>query len=177
MAAVVSVDLALKRWVDIGVAILTDDEQGIRVQFKELADHGTLGPRDAQTLALKLLDLVKVHDASVLLIDGPQAWKDPDNGIAYMRICERELRTPAKTGLPGDVKPATWTSFVSFSIDVFDALRTAGLDPFFAHESRIVPARVHLIEVFPTAAWRCLGMSCLPGKAKAKQEDVTKHFN
>jgi hypothetical protein len=172
MATVISVDLALSRWADIGVAILTDEGQCVRVQFEELADHGTLGPRDAQTLVSKLMDLVEIHDASVLLIDGPQAWKDPDNGIAHMRVCERQLRTPAKSGLPGQVKPATWTAFVAFSIDVFDALQTAGLAHLVEYEPVVTSGNALLLEVFPTAAWRNLAMSCLPGKAKAKREDV-----
>jgi hypothetical protein len=36
--------------------------------------------------------------AAALLIDGPEAWKDPDNGLQHSRVCERELNTPAKTG-------------------------------------------------------------------------------
>jgi hypothetical protein len=176
VVTVISVDLALKRWVDIGVAVLTDEGTCVRVEFKKLADGGTPGPRDAQALVAQLLDLVRPFDASILLIDGPQAWKDPDNGIAHMRICERELRTPAKTGMPGEVKPATWTPFVSFSVDVFDALHLAGFERLTVREPTVVPGKVLLLEVFPTSAWRCLGVRPLPGKAKATQADVLRRL-
>jgi hypothetical protein len=172
MATVISIDLALRRWTDVGVAILTDVGQRIRVQFAELGDGETLGPRDAQTLAAKLADLVESHDASVLLIDGPQAWKDPDNGIAHMRLCERELHTPAKCGLPGQVKPAAYTPFVTFSIDLFTELETIGLTRLTEREPVLSTGNALLLEVFPTAAWRSLGIACLPGKAKARREDV-----
>jgi hypothetical protein len=172
VAAVISVDLALRRWADIGIAILTNDGQRIRVQFVELGDSGTLGPQDPQTLATKLAHLIKVNSASVLLIDGPQAWKDPDNGIAHMRLCERELHTPAKCGLPGQVKPATWTPFVTFSIDLFAELETVGLIRLTEREPVVPTGNVLLLEVFPTAAWRGLGIACLPGKARAKREDI-----
>jgi hypothetical protein len=177
VASVISVDLALKRWADIGVAILTDEGKSIRVEFRKLADGGTSGPRDAQELVAPLLDLVRAYAASILLVDGPQAWKDPDNGVAHMRRCERELRTPAKTGLPGEVKPATWTPFVTFSIDVFDALQLAGFERLAAREPLSIPGNGLLLEVFPTSAWRTLGMSCLPAKAKATREDVTERLN
>src|SRR5262249_46550979 len=154
VASVISVDLALKRWADIGVAVLTDDGNCIRVEFRKLANGGTPGPRDAHELVAQLFDLVRAYDASIVLIDGPQAWKDPDNGIAHMRICERELRTPAKTGLPGTVKPATWTPFVSFSIEVFDALQVDGLQRLSVRQPKVVPGGSLLLEVFPTSAWR-----------------------
>jgi hypothetical protein len=172
VASVISVDLALKRWADVGIAVLTDEGACIRVEFRKLADGGTSGPRDAQELVAQLLDLARAYHASILLVDGPQAWKDPDNGIAHMRICERELRTPAKTGLPGEVKPITWTPFVSFSIDVFDALQSAGFERLATCEPVGISGNGLLLEVFPTSAWRNLGMSCLPAKAKATREDV-----
>jgi hypothetical protein len=83
---------------------------------------------------LHALDFAKVvsefcHEKGIriLLIDGPQAWKDPDSKWVHCRACEKELATPAKTGAKGMVKPHTWTRFVvsqsKFSISLS---RTSG---------------------------------------------------
>jgi hypothetical protein len=101
--------------------------------------------------------------AAALLIDGPQAWKDPDNGLQHSRVCERELNTPAKTGLPGAVKPANYLPFVQFSIAFFDELEARGWPRYRAG----TPTTPVAIETFPLAAWRFLGLRTLPAKAKA----------
>jgi hypothetical protein len=176
VATVVSVDLAFRRYADIGVALLHDEGRQIRARFVDLPTHGLLGPPDAPTLAADLFELVRSEDASVLLIDGPQAWKDPANGIPNMRRCERELGTPAKTGEPGQAKPVTWLPFVQFSIDVFNALLAGGLQLLQTATPVVEPGQVLVLESFPSSAWQRLGIPRLPAKAKATRADVLDCF-
>jgi hypothetical protein len=109
----------------------------------------------------------------VVLVDGPQAWKDPGNGLEHARVCEHELHTPAKTGLPGQVKPANYRPFVDFSIAVFDRLDAVGWvrfqDLVLAGMSRGVA-----VESFPCAAWRALDLDPLPSKSKATEQDISR---
>lgn len=82
------------------------------------------------------------------------------------------MNTPAKTGLPGFVKPANYREFVSFSIEVFDALCNVGwvrlscVGAALHSNSRVV------IESFPLSAWRSLGIAPLPSKPKTKSTEL-----
>jgi hypothetical protein len=105
-----------------------------------------------------------------MLLDGPQGWKDPLNGEMHSRICERELNTPAKTGLPGEVKPKPYTGFVSFSVAVFDELDALGW-PRLASSAPSLESPV-AVESFPMAAWRCLQLAGLPAKARATRSNI-----
>jgi hypothetical protein len=109
--------------------------------------------------------------ARVLMLDGPQVWRAVDSALTHSRACERELNTPAKTGLPGFVKPANYRTFVSFSVGVFDALCNLGW-------TRLLRVGVALqlnsrvaIESFPSSAWHSLGIAPLPAKQKTKSPD------
>jgi hypothetical protein len=169
-SAVVSVDLAYKRWPDIGIAVLRPSRMATRCEL--VRAHARAGEPDPEQLALYLCGLCAGAGAQLLLIDGPQAWKDPHNGLEHSRVCERRLATPAKTGLPGQVKPAAYTSFVEFSIALFDALQRRGfprLDERGLAEPRSCRAA---IEVFPFAAWRALGIEPLPSKGRARPRDL-----
>jgi hypothetical protein len=94
-----------------------------------------------------------------------------------MRACERELGTPAKTGLPGEVKPANYGPFVRFSVAVFDALREAGAQILSSRELAIPGGPLLVVESFPLAAWRALAIPPLPAKRKATCEDIRQRLN
>lgn len=113
-------------------------------------------------------------DASLVLLDGPQGWKDPLNGVAHSRICERVLNTPGKTGLTGNVKPANYFPFIEFSVQVFDAFQARGWQRFDPASWR--PGQPTVIESFPLAAWRSLGLPCLPAKKKTRDTDIRRHL-
>lgn len=160
--SVVSVDLAYKNYRDVGVAMLEADSGKLRCEFPEIL---LSGPPDTAQLADYLNGLCAERGAGVLLINGPQAWKGPDNGLVHSRLCERALNTPAKTGLPEAVKPANYGPFVRFSVDLFGALQRrdwalyAGLPNVGAQT---------LFESFPLSAWRSLGILGLLAKSKHK---------
>ena len=125
---------------------------------------------EVEPLADFLAGLCRAHGARALSIDGPQAWKDPENGLPCQRVCEKALATQAKTGPPGHVKPGTQTSFTALSVRLFDALAARGFARFDPERRSERTA----LEVWPTACWRSLGAARLPGKAKARPEDVQR---
>ncbi len=168
--SVVSLDLAAKSYTDNGLAVVRGD-QTLKCEFLDVASYLDGAP-NARDLADFLDSIAKRSNASCILIDGPQAWKLADNGLEHQRVCEKALHTPGKTGEPGIVKPASWTSFVEFSIELFDALDERGWprlpDRSMTHSKHSGFA----LESFPTAAWRGVGLKTLPSKAKAGPAEV-----
>lgn len=160
-----SIDLAFRRYVDIGVCALREKEAGIEVARFHLEDLGLRGQPKADALAKAVAALAGDLGTRLVFVDGPQAWKSPDNGLEHSRLCERALATPGKTGLPGVTKPANYGPFIAFSIDFFDELSSLGW-PRLASEADLAGDERFAIESFPTSAWRGLGLRALPGKAK-----------
>jgi hypothetical protein len=111
-----------------------------------------------------------------VLLDGPQGWKHPANGLKHSRLCERILNAPAKTGTVGQVKPVNYTKFVEFSIGVFSHLIAGGA--LLATDANIEPVADGLLvlESYPCSAWRKLKMTPLPAKAKATPSDCEDRF-
>jgi hypothetical protein len=128
---VVSVDLAYLDYRDFGMAVLEHGASGAQYQLLPFASHSAQAPTP-QRAAEIIIDVCNGAGASLVLLDGPQGWKDPSNGLAHSRICERCVNAPAKSGLPGNVKPAPYLAFVTFAIQVFDALHAFGWLPLLA---------------------------------------------
>ncbi len=165
---IISVDLAYKRYRDTGIAELTAHRDSIVCQFIPPDLHGEPNPR---ALAEYLSELCAERQSTLLLIDGPQGWKDPDNGLLHSRVCERVLNTPAKTGLPKCVKPANMTPWVTFSVHLYDCLTDLGWTRFLGRDAVLSDSHL-LIESFPLSAWRALGLRSLPAKAKTRAPDL-----
>ena len=164
--SILSIDLASNRYRDIGVAVLTATrDESVAVEFVDPVASGLRGRPCVEDLTRWLAELAVHNESDVIFIDGPQGWKDPSNGLVHARQCERLLATPGKTGLPGFVKPGSWTRMAAFSIEMFDALSGCG---YLRVESAddLLPGRKLAIESFPTSAWRTLGLKPLPGKAR-----------
>jgi len=213
--AVMSVDLACRRWSDLGVVILDRGSSGkpqatpdwkltekpdrettrntilattsttVRCEIVLLDPPGIdpdldRAPIDAEVLAGRLNHLCGVRDIHILMLDGPQAWKSAANGLAHARASERQLNTSAKTGLPGMVKPGTYRPFAEFCIDVYDALCRRGWRRLTtrdhsgplqqAHQERI------LVESYPHAAWKSLGLKPLPAKRRTRISDLADAY-
>lgn len=90
--------------------------------------------------------------------------------LVLARKCEAELATQGKTGLRGHCTPTTYLRFIQFSIPVFDELADRGWPRLASAEKG--HAENLALESFPTAAWRSLGVSPLPGKRSATAEVV-----
>lgn len=190
--SILSVDLAYRRWSDLGIAILNRPAQAGPVDCELIAwdgsdldsddpGQGPKAPVHPEILAGRLNHLCHVRGIQVLLLDGPQAWKSQRNGLQHARLSERQLNTAAKTGLPGMVKPVTYRTFTEFCMDVYDGLCRRGWKRL-ATQKRPEhdrpdkwPERV-LVESYPHAAWRSLGLSPLPSKRRARVSDLAAGF-
>jgi hypothetical protein len=170
--AVISVDLAYKSYADIGTVVLHREANRIGCSLLEIPLDDAPAPG---RLARFLDAYCRSSRINILLLDGPQGWRADGSDPAACRRSERELNTPAKTGLPGSVKPSNYAPFVRFSIAVYDALgrlgweRLAAVSPVAQKQARIV------VESFPTSAWKALKVPPLPAKAKATTEDLVAH--
>jgi hypothetical protein len=168
---VMGIDLASRRYTDIGVTLIQRTSAVIDVAFLRPAEYALKGVPQVEPLAHWVAGVAAEHRVSVIALDGPQAWKAAENGLEHARVCERQLRTQAKTGLPGAAKPGTALRFVRFAIDFFAALERLGWPRLIRSEDASRSARV-AIEVFPTAAWRALGLPPLPAKRAKQRADV-----
>jgi len=172
MLRVLSVHLALKSYDDFGCCLLTSGNgTGAAAEFPNPAGIGLKGVPHAEHCADVLAAYCEGSGANVLLLDGPQGWKDPSTRSEDCRICERLLNTTGKVGLPGRAQPATFLPFAQFCIDLFTALaRRGGVRPDF--EPFTAPTRGFLLlETFPTAAWVALGLEPLKPREKVKIDD------
>ncbi|MGA2166867.1 MAG: hypothetical protein ABSG62_01565 [Terracidiphilus sp.] len=205
--AVLSVDLAYRRWSDLGIVLLdrarppqspnqvksgpglplpplfTSPEQPGSADWPiaceiipSMPPEDDPGPVDANILAGRLNHLCGVRGIRVIMLDGPQAWKSCSNGLEHARVSERQLNTAAKTGLPGMVKPVTYRPFAEFCLDVYDALCRRGWRRFETQDQPGSPPDRLLVESYPHAAWKSLGLKPLPSKRRAKVSDLAEAY-
>jgi hypothetical protein len=160
-----AVDLASRRYRDIGLAYL--EGEGSNPDFPTPTDLGLQDPPSAKDLAAALNRFALEHDVTSILLDGPQGWRHPGSPIKYMRLCERVLNTPGKTGTPGTARPGTYLSYIRFSIDVFQSLRLEFGWSLLTGDWAGKGPRRWAVEVYPSIAWTLLGMDRLPGKSRA----------
>jgi hypothetical protein len=168
---VLSVDLACRSWSDLGVALI--EQKGSRIACEIIRWQDPSAPPVVE-LALRLNTLCLERRVSVLMLDGPQAWKSDDNGLTHSRVSERELNTSAKTGLPGTVLPGTYERFVGYCLALYDALSRLGWQRLTTREQRGgMPVKI-LAESYPHAAWKSLGIKPLPAKRKCRVSDLAE---
>jgi len=166
---IISVDLASRDYRDIGLVAIERTAAAIVVTPIDLGSSELRGRPDPAALAHFLTGLAQERGASAIGLDGPQGWKDVNNGCKYSRVCEAKLRTQGKTGLPGNTKPGNYLGFIKFSIATFDELDRRGWPRLGTLGLRGDPVA---LETFPTAAWRAVGLPSLPGKGTARAEQV-----
>jgi len=177
--AVLSADLATRRWSDLGLVVLDRAPAGSHINC-EILVWNEAGPVEAEILAGRLNHLCGVRGIRVMLLDGPQAWKSRSNGLEHSRVSERQLNTAAKTGLPGMVKPHTYRNFAEFCLDLYDALCRRGWRRLNTRErpgSMIEQNQERvLVESYPYAAWKSLGLKPLPSKRRARVSDLAEAY-
>jgi len=167
--SILAIDLAHKDYRDVGFAFL--EASSTDVQFLDPDTLGLTNPPDAETLAAALDAFGRSNKVGAILLDGSQGWKSDRTGIEHMRLAERVLNTPGRTGPPGTTKPGNYLPFISFSIDVFHFLRTR-------HRWSLLTGdwprhrRRWIVECFPTSAWKTLGLEKLPSKSKATRNVI-----
>jgi hypothetical protein len=172
MGGVLSIDLAYKKARDFGICLIEKRKgQALRIEF--IPPHQLINdPPEAAQCARAIFEFCKKHKVRIVILDGPQGWKDPSSPLPHSRHCEKILFTPGKTGTVGRSKPGSYTPFISFSIDVFAQLVTLGGELVSNAVVNTPKDGLLVVESFPTSAWRKLGIRPLPGKAKAKQRDI-----
>ncbi len=185
--AILSVDLAFRLWSDLGIVVLDraaaaspfgESNPPISceiIQSKQPEDEP--GPVDPNILAGRLNHLCGVRGIRVIMLDGPQAWKSLHNGLEHARVSERQLNTAAKTGLPGMVKPITYRPFAEFCVDVYDALCRRGWRRLETRDQPASPQDRVLVESYPHAAWKSLGLKPLPSKRRARVSDLAAAYH
>jgi hypothetical protein len=140
---VVSVDLAYLDYRDFGMVVLEDGSSGAEYQLCQFANSSAQTPTP-ERVANTIIDACKNVGAALVVLDGPQGWKDPLNGSDHSRLCERLAHTSGKTGFPGNVKPASYLRFFEFAIRVFDAFHLSGWErysPVTWRVKRLGPSR------------------------------------
>lgn len=162
--SVISVDLASRRYRDNGIVALCLGHGSVQTDLIKTQSLGLNGKPSVVELACVIAEIAESRGANLILVDGPQGWRANSSGWSDRRLCEGVTHTPGKTGLPGKVKPSSWTSMAVFSIDVFDALSAAGWPRLSSHWDGSRAS----VETFPTHAWRSLGHPPLPGKNRAR---------
>jgi hypothetical protein len=172
---VLSVDLAAKRAKDLGLCVLEVNENlKIGARFPKPKEIGLAGQLDPQSTAERLAAFCIREKVSILMLDGPQGWKSPENPHKHCRCCEKALNTQAKTGIQGQVKPRNYAGFVRFSIEVFRLLVQQGCQLAESESISLPSSSVLLLESYPHAAWCMLGITPLPGKKKKPSETTRK---
>jgi hypothetical protein len=169
---VLSIDLASRRYSDNGMAFLAYESH--QPQYPKVKDLGLSGKPQANDFAYKVNEFCESEGVSVLLLDGPQGWKSPKTGIEHMRLCERVLNTPGKTGPIGYVKPKTFLRYIAFSINLFHILRIDYDWNLFTKDSVKHKRRRWIVETFPSSAWLTLGLESLPSKRKTTPRQFSK---
>jgi len=173
---VLSIDLAYKNACDLGICLLEQRSGIVDVSFLPFWDMGVENPPNPKQLASSIHSFCRAHRISVVMLDGPQGWKDRTSELPHMRVCERVLGTPAKTGVSGRVKPKNYTAFVEFSVETFAQLARLG-SALVTNADPAVPSRKMLaVESFPMSAWRSLRIKPLPAKRKARSIDVSQRL-
>jgi hypothetical protein len=164
---VLSVDLAHTSCASLGIVVLESARKGFAARALAARELGLPDPPSPAALAARLADVCAHLAITTVLLDGPQAWKRPDNGLAHSRVCERLLNTPGKTGLPGCAKPGGYLPFIGFSVTVFEELVSRGVALWSGR-----PAPRVVMESFPSSAWRQLGVAPLPAKSRSRAEHL-----
>lgn len=177
MALILSIDLAYRHYQDFGFCLLEESRgRVVDVRYLPYQIIGLEGAPQADTFANRVLGFCLDTGVSILMLDGPQGWKDPDSDVPHRRVCEKELNTQAKTGIKGELKPAPFKSFVSFAINVFAALNQTGYVSLVTEPRIVVPARgILLVETYPHSAWKKLGIRPLARKQKCTPEQIARN--
>lgn len=177
MNSVLSIDLAHTTVRNVGICLLEEEHGRIASSiFLRPSQIGIADPPDPVSFGAAIFKFCLHERVHLVLLDGPQAWKDPANGLLHSRVCEKLLNAPAKTGVFGQVKPANYTKFVEFSISVFANLIGRGATLATNPIVEPMPNGLLALESLPLSAWRKLKIDPVPAKSKATLLDCESRF-
>ena len=168
---VLSVDLASRNWSDLGVVLL--EQKGPLIAC-EIIRWSEPYPPPVVELALRLNQVCVEHNASVLMLDGPQAWK-ADKSDEILQISGMPENPPPIQGLP-----ASYERFVGYCLALYDALGRLGWRRLANREHLAGSAnespRKTLVESYPEAAWKSLGMEPLPARSECRVSHLAEAY-
>ena len=190
---VLSVDLAIRNWSDLGVVYLEHHGPQIAcevIQLNQWHDSAE-GPPPVVELAVRLNTLCIERGAAVLMLDGPQAYQADEHAAAYSH-----MHSAGFGPNPVQTCGATITHdrFVTYCLALYEALarlgwqRLASLDrgsrrgsrrfgnPATGPESARQSTRPRkiLVESYPNAAWKSLGIAPLPDRQSCRVSDLAE---
>lgn len=166
---VLSIDLASKSYGANGIVVLEQARDVVRARVLKPRDLGLTDRPAVEPFAKALVACCDREGIQTVLIDGPQGWKDPHNGLEDRRRCELLLNAMGKAGLPGHTKPANSLAYIGFSVALFEELTRRGFGLLGG-----APAARLALEIYPAAAWKQLGIKPLPAKAKCTASDMQR---
>lgn len=171
---VLGIDLASRRWSDIGSASLT---MASDISVRTPAIEWPSGDLQASRLAEKIVRCVDEQSISVVSLDGPHAWRSPSadpNRPGVGRLAEYEAKCQGKTGLYGKTFPSTQIRWTQFCIEVFDHLISAGgklvNDATWTRVPLLERGRFWVHECYPTDVWKRNQLKALPSKSKVGKD-------
>lgn len=170
MARVLSIDLACKQARNFGFCVI--EKPNNRISFPSVEEIGLLDPPDPRQYAERIQDYCRDQDIHLVMMDGPQGWKDPQRADEQYRVCERLTRAQAKTCLRGEVKPRNFKAFVEFSIETFSCLRRLGAVLLDSERAKVPEDGILVLESMPLSAWRRLFILPLPARRNARDKDI-----
>lgn len=177
MGKVLSIDLALKTVRNFGICLLERNQAQVGAcSYLRPEQLGLADPPVAIAAADAIYELCVKEGIRLVILDGPQGWKDPASGLAHSRLCERIVNAPAKTGTVGQVKPASYLRFVEFSIAIFARLVKRGAALAESPVIQLPREKLLVVESLPLSAWRKLKIPALPAKAKSTMSDCENRF-
>lgn len=166
MGNTLAIDLASRRYRDFGLALRREGDPSVTLVTP--SELGLGDPPQAESFAAALAGFARTEGINALLLDGPQGWRHPDSPIEHMRLCERVLNTPGKTGTPGNAKPGNYLNYIQFSIATFHHLRVDHGWDLLTENWVTERSGQWAVEVYPSAAWSLLGLDRIPGKSRGE---------
>ena len=180
LKSILSVDLAVRSYQDCGFVVLRKKQEGFTAYFPTATELGLHGRPEPEPMAEALAVFCWSQRVGLLIIDGPQGWKNPKSPLAF-RCADFEAKAPAKVCEVGIVKPRTYLRFVDFSTKLFFLLahmhRMKLAYKFKGKLANFPHGKTLLCESLPFVSWCALGIKPLPAKAKCTKVEIKKRYD
>ncbi len=176
---ILSIDLARRSWSDIGVVLLESTESSISC---EIVTWEGIHPPPVVELALRLNATCLERGANILMLDGPQAWRSEDTKSGKPSDMRAPV-PPANLDSASATLPENYERFVGYCLALYDALgrlgwqRPVARDPRSHNRRRSVGEQRILLESYPNAAWKSLGIAPLPDRDKCRVSNLAENWH
>jgi hypothetical protein len=193
--AILSVDLAYRRWADLGIVVLERipgfaDEPGpsgnAPISCEMISSTGGAvdsglddGRVAGDILTGRLNHLCGIRKISVMVVDGPQAWKSHENGFQHSRVSERQLNTAGRPGFQAWSSPSRSGHSLSSAL-TFTTASAVGTGRAESTSSTRSAKRhdqqPHCCRELSVCCMEALGLKPLPSKRRATVSDLAEAY-